>query len=358
MSNASNNQGRAYEFVCLNSFNEAINKIRPAKIIRNSSYNAAENAWNTLTQDEQNLYTLSAKSTIETIFALEPNIVEHSSDILNLYIQNDQHGEDADVRDIIIERKDIIWEIGLSVKHNHMAVKHSRIAKTLDFGSKWYGIPCSSTYWSDVKPIFDFLEREKVKGTLFRDLSSKEDDVYLPLLNAFVKEVSCQVQTNNNVPRRMVEYLLSKYDFYKVISIDQKTTSRNPRSTVGTVTEVYDYLRLLFARAADAYSYASGEKMVQYTDDQIIDLILKEYAGQKVLVLAPMVNNRKGHYKELFETIRRKGYLHVRVDGEVQEIYAGMKLDRYKNHTIEVVVDRLKLRQPTPDPSLKGRELL
>ena len=129
-----------------------------------------------------------------------------------------------------------------------------------------------------------------------------------------------------------------------VISIDQKTTSRNPRSTVGTVTEVYDFLRLLFARAADAYSYVSGEKMVQYTDDQIIDLILKEYAGQKVLVLAPMVNNRKGHYKELFETIRRKGYLHVRVDGEVQEIYAGMKLDRYKNHTIEVVVDRLKLR--------------
>ena len=129
-----------------------------------------------------------------------------------------------------------------------------------------------------------------------------------------------------------------------VISIDQKTTSRNPRSTVGTVTEVYDFLRLLFARAADAYSYASGEKMVQYTDDQIIDLILREYAGQKVLVLAPMVNNRKGHYKELFETIRRKGYLHVRVDGEVQEIYAGMKLDRYKNHTIEVVVDRLKIK--------------
>ena len=129
-----------------------------------------------------------------------------------------------------------------------------------------------------------------------------------------------------------------------VISIDQKTTSRNPRSTVGTVTEVYDYMRLLFARAADAYSYASGEKMVQYTDDQIIDLVLREYAGQKVLVLAPMVNNRKGHYKELFETIRRKGYLHVRVDGEVMEISPGMKLDRYKNHTIEVVVDRLKLR--------------
>lgn len=129
-----------------------------------------------------------------------------------------------------------------------------------------------------------------------------------------------------------------------VISIDQKTTSRNPRSTVGTVTEVYDYLRLLFARAADAYSYTSGEKMVQYTDEQILNLILQEYTGQKILVLAPMVNNRKGHYKELFETIRRKGYIHVRVDGEVQEIMPGMKLDRYRNHTIEVVVDRLKVK--------------
>ena len=140
-----------------------------------------------------------------------------------------------------------------------------------------------------------------------------------------------------------------------VISIDQKTTSRNPRSTVGTVTEVYDFLRLLFARAADAYSYASGEKMVQYTDDQILDLILKEYAGQKVLILAPMVNNRKGHYKELFETIRRKGYLHVRVDGEVQEITPGMKLDRYKNHTIEVVVDRLKVKGESLE--VRGEEI-
>ena len=138
-----------------------------------------------------------------------------------------------------------------------------------------------------------------------------------------------------------------------VISIDQKTTSRNPRSTVGTVTEVYDFLRLLFARAADAYSYATDEKMVQYTDDQILDLILREYAGQKVLILAPMVNNRKGHYKELFETIRRKGFLHVHVDGEVQEIYSGMKLDRYKNHTIEAVVDRLKLKTESDEEDLK-----
>lgn len=127
-----------------------------------------------------------------------------------------------------------------------------------------------------------------------------------------------------------------------VISIDQKTTTKNPRSTVGTITEVYDFLRLLFARAGIAYSYLSGKPMVKFTDEQIMDLIIHAYAGKKILLLAPMINGRKGHYKELFETIRKKGFVHVRVDGEVREVVAGMKLDRYKTHTIEVVVDRLK----------------
>ena len=129
-----------------------------------------------------------------------------------------------------------------------------------------------------------------------------------------------------------------------VISIDQKTTSKNPRSTVGTITEVYDFLRLLFARAGQAYSYLSGKPMIKFTDEQIIDLILQEYGGKKIMLLAPLVNGRKGHYKELFENIRKKGYVYVRVDGEVQEIVKGMKLDRYKTHTIEVVVDRLKVQ--------------
>lgn len=127
-----------------------------------------------------------------------------------------------------------------------------------------------------------------------------------------------------------------------VISIDQKTTSKNPRSTVGTVTEVYDFLRLLFARAATPYSYLSNQPMVKFTDEQIMDLIVRDYAGKKILLLAPLVRGRKGHYKELFDTIRKKGFVHVRVDGEVQEITPGMKLDRYKMHDIEVVVDRLK----------------
>lgn len=126
-----------------------------------------------------------------------------------------------------------------------------------------------------------------------------------------------------------------------VISIEQKTTNKNPRSTVGTTTEIYDYLRLLFARAGEAYSYLSGEKMVRYTEEQIIDLILKEYKGKKVLLLAPVVKSRKGHYKELFESIRKKGYLLVRCDGEIRDVVPGMKLDRYKNHDIEIVVDKL-----------------
>lgn len=137
-----------------------------------------------------------------------------------------------------------------------------------------------------------------------------------------------------------------------VISIEQKTTNKNPRSTVGTTTEIYDFLRLLYARVGEAYSYLSGKKMVRYTEEQIISLIVNDYGGKRIYVLAPVVRNRKGHYKELFETIRRKGYLYVRVDGEVKEILHGMKLDRYRNHTIEIVVDKLRV-QPSDEKRLR-----
>ena len=138
-----------------------------------------------------------------------------------------------------------------------------------------------------------------------------------------------------------------------VISIEQKTTNKNPRSTVGTTTEVYDYLRLLFARAGTAYSYATGEKMVKYTEEKVLDMIMTDYAGRRIFVLAPLVRQRKGHYRELFESMRKKGYLYVRVDGEVKEIVRGMKTDRYKNHNIEVVVDKLAV-QPKDDERLKN----
>lgn len=151
-----------------------------------------------------------------------------------------------------------------------------------------------------------------------------------------------------------------------VISIEQKTTNKNPRSTVGTITEIYDFLRLLYARAADAYSYLSGERMVKYTEEKIVDLILSAYEGHKVYLLAPLIRSRKGHYKELFETVRKKGFLMVRVDGELREIAHGMKLDRYKNHDIEVVVDKLavqakdgeRLRKSVSDTLQQGGGLM
>lgn len=138
-----------------------------------------------------------------------------------------------------------------------------------------------------------------------------------------------------------------------VISIEQKTVNRSPRSTVGTITEIYDFLRLLFARAGDAYSYVTGEKMVKYTTDQMLDLIYEQYANQGLMLLSPVVKGRKGHYRELFESVQKKGYLRVRVDGEIKEIVSGMKLDRYKIHDIEVVIDRVKI---TPDARARVAE--
>ena len=137
-----------------------------------------------------------------------------------------------------------------------------------------------------------------------------------------------------------------------VISIEQKTTNKNPRSTVGTTTEVYDFLRLLFARAGKAYSYETEEPMVKYTEEKVIEMITHDYAGRRILILAPLVRSRKGHYRELFEGLRRKGYLHVRVDGELHEITQGMKVDRYKNHDIEAVIDRMAVKD-TVDERLK-----
>lgn len=137
-----------------------------------------------------------------------------------------------------------------------------------------------------------------------------------------------------------------------VISIEQKTTNKNPRSTVGTTTEIYDYLRLLYARAGTAYSYATGEKMVKYTEEKVIEMILERYDNKRIYILAPLVHQRKGHYRELFESMRRKGYLYMRVDGEVTEITRGMKVDRYKNHNIEVVIDKLQV-QSKDDERLK-----
>ncbi|MBQ2045906.1 MAG: HaeIII family restriction endonuclease [Muribaculaceae bacterium] len=226
MSSKSNDQGRAYEFISLLILGKEISEIRPATIIKNSSYTAAENAWNTLSDEDKNKYTISAKAAVKRIFDLEPRIIEDGNDEIELFIQPDQQGEQGDVRDILIVRRKIAWEIGLSLKHNHHAVKHSRLSHRIDFGKIWYGIPCSKEYWDEVLPIFGWLAQEKVKGTKFSELPSKENDVYVPILNAFIKEINKQYETNKEIPSKMVEYLLGKFDFYKVISVDDKRFTR------------------------------------------------------------------------------------------------------------------------------------
>ncbi|MBO7598591.1 MAG: HaeIII family restriction endonuclease [Bacteroidales bacterium] len=222
MSDLSNNQGRAYEFICLNALYDEISKFRKVQIIENSSFKAAQKAFDTLTSVEKTLYHQSALAMIPSIFDCEPRIIEQDDDIIELFIQKDEAGKDGDVRDIIIVRNDIQWEIGLSIKHNHFAVKHSRLSHSIDFGDKWYGVPCSQQYWADIKPIFDYLEKEKNKNTKFSELPDKENDVYKPLVQAFIDEINRQYESNPTIPKKLVEYLLSKFDFYKVISIDAK----------------------------------------------------------------------------------------------------------------------------------------
>ncbi len=222
MSEQSNNQGRAYEYICLTTLFNELSKIRSVEIEQNSAYKAAFHAWSLVSSGYKNVLSESAKSAVDTIFDMEPMIIEPSVDLLKLKIQTDNEGKIGDVRDIVISRKDVQWEIGLSLKHNHFAVKHSRLAKSLDFGQKWFNIPCSDKYWNDVKPIFDYLQIQKNNKQNWSDLQHKDKDVYIPLLQAFIDEIMRSNKLNIKVPQRMVEYLLGEFDFYKVISIDKR----------------------------------------------------------------------------------------------------------------------------------------
>lgn len=226
MSSKSNDQGRAYEYACLKNLEEQISKIRPCIVINNSSLFAAEGAWNTLSDETKRIYKISSLAAVDKIFAMEPRITEQFEDILELLIQSDTNGETGDVRDILIIRNAITWEIGLSLKHNHFAIKHSRLSSILDFGKSWYSIPCSQNYWNAVNPVFQYLSKERALGKKFSDLPHKEEDVYIPILNAFKDELSYQSKLHKEVPARMVEYLLGKFDFYKVISVDREELTR------------------------------------------------------------------------------------------------------------------------------------
>lgn len=236
MSSKSNDQGRAYEYITLLTLKIEISKIRKVAIVENSSFDAAKNAWDCMSKSMQTLLAISAQSFVPEIFNLEPLILEDDGDVVELLIQKDQKGEDGDVRDILIVRSGIEWEIGLSMKHNHFAVKHSRLSHKIDFGDKWYGVPCSNSYWQSVLPIFDYLQEQKGKGKAWFEMQDKSEKVYVPLLKAFIRELRDTYNSHKELPQKMVEYLLGEYDFYKVISIDnQRTTQINSFNLHGTL---------------------------------------------------------------------------------------------------------------------------
>lgn len=220
MSDKSNNQGRAYEYACIVSLENQIKNLnKNVKILKDSNFETLYKTWQLINLNEQNIYIQSAVAMCEAIFDREPNILDSNDEII-LSSQPDNAGKNGDVRDILIQRKNISWIIGLSVKHNHFAVKHSRLSKELDFGDKWYQIPCSNKYKQDIKWVFEFLQNNK--GKFWRDIENKDEIVYKLILMAFKNEILEQYDKNKDIPKLLVEYLIGKFDFYKIISLDNK----------------------------------------------------------------------------------------------------------------------------------------
>jgi hypothetical protein len=222
MSTKSNDRGRAYEYAWINTLYDALSIVRDTRIVENSSFDANKRAWEAMSEDMRELLEDSATAAVDTILELEPLMMEDSGDVLLLETQQDGAGIEGDVRDIVVRRDSIKWEFGLSIKHNHEAVKHSRLSHRLDFGEKWFGIPCSPNYWRTVKPIFDRLISERHKGTKWSEIDDKESTVYVPLLKAFIDEVNRAYSRDSSLPTKMVEYLIGTNDYYKVISQDRR----------------------------------------------------------------------------------------------------------------------------------------
>ena len=222
MSTNSNDQGRAYEYAWIKALYEALHEYRKTRIVENSSLDANKRAWSVMDDSMRETFMVSADSAVDTVIELEPRMVEKDDDTLILEFQQDGAGTEGDVRDIVVRRDNIKWEIGLSIKHNHEAVKHSRLSHKLDFGKEWFGIPCSKTYWTAVTPIFDMLKEEKRKGTKWSEIEKKDEIVYIPLLKAFMNEVEKAYASDDTMPRKMVEYLIGVKDYYKIVSMDSK----------------------------------------------------------------------------------------------------------------------------------------
>lgn len=220
MSVSSNNKGRAYEHAWITALHEVISSSRNAAILDNSSFKANSRAWDFVSENDRNTFAVSANAAVDTLIEMEPCMLCGDDELL-LRFQTDKAGESGDVRDIVITRDCIGWEIGLSIKHNHAAVKHCRLSKTLDFGNEWYGIPCSAQYWSDIEPVFDILAYEKSQRKRWSELQSKNDDVYVPILKAFMDEIKRAYEQDQGIAARMFEYLIGVKDYHKIVSNDK-----------------------------------------------------------------------------------------------------------------------------------------
>ena len=217
----SNNQGRAYEYAWMEALYKALHERRSTTIVINSSLFANQKAWSLMDKNIQDVFCASADAAIDTVLELEPLLTEEGDELL-LEFQRDGAGIAGDVRDIVLRRDAIDWEIGLSIKHNHDAAKHSRLSHGLDFGDEWFGIPCSQEYWEIVTPVFDMLKALKQQGARWDEVAYKNQTVYIPLLHAFIDEIKRSYEKDKTIPRRMIEYLIGVKDFYKIVSRDTK----------------------------------------------------------------------------------------------------------------------------------------
>lgn len=223
MSSRSNDQGRAFEYACIIELKDRIEDYRPV-IIDEYTVSAAKRAWGLQDEFDKNTFRIAAGTFVNALFDAEPLLLEcdGKNDVVVLSINKDSDAEGGDVRDIVITRNSIRWDIGLSMKHNHFAAKHSRLSPTIDFGKKWYGVPCDNRYWDTILPIFEELRQLKMERIAWHDLPNKEDEVYYPIVNAFIQELDRAYQDNPEITERLISYLLGIRDFYKVVAVDRK----------------------------------------------------------------------------------------------------------------------------------------
>lgn len=222
VSTKSNDQGRAYEYAWIQTLYRALAKLRKTRIVENSSLAANKRAWALMDEDMQETFMVSAGAALDTILELEPCMLEGIDDELTLEFQKDGKGIEGDVRDIVIRRDKIDWEIGLSIKHKHEDAKHSRLSHKLDFGKSWYGVPCSQEYWESVTTIFDRLKEGKERKEKWSDFPNKEAEVYIPLLKAFMDEINRAYKMDGKLPQKLLEYLIGMEDYYKIVSHDNR----------------------------------------------------------------------------------------------------------------------------------------